>query len=203
MSVVNKMNLGFLASHCGTNMQALIDACKAGALSANPVVVISNNADSGALERARAEGLPAYYLSGKTHADFAERDAAIAATLKQHNADLVVLAGYMKKIGPVTLAAFAGRVINIHPCLLPKYAGQGMYGMYVHEAVIAAREKESGVTIHVVDAEYDTGPILAQKKMAVLPDDTAETLAERILTLEHGFYTETIGRIISGAIRLP
>jgi len=200
---MDKINLGFLASHRGTNMQAIIDTCKQGALPANPAVVISNHLDSGALARARAEAIPAYHLSDKTHADLTALDAVIAATLKRHNVELVVLAGYMKKIGPVTLAAFPGRVINIHPGLLPEYGGQGMYGMRVHEAVVAGEEKESGVTIHVVDAEYDTGPILAQKKMAVMPDDTAATLAERILALEHSFYTETIGKIISGEIRLP
>ena len=184
-------------------MQAIIDACNEGSLSANPAVVISNNADSGALERARAESIPAYHLSSKTHADFVQLDSVISETLKKHAVDLVVLAGYMKKIGPITLAAFAGKVINIHPCLLPKYGGQGMYGMRVHEAVIADKGKETGVTIHVVDAEYDTGPILAQQKIRVNEGDTAEILAERVLAVEHTFYAETINRIISGEIQLP
>ena len=200
---MKKMNLGFLASYRGTNMQAIIDACNESSLPANPAVVISNNADSGALERARAESIPAYHLSSKTHEGFIQLDSVIAKTLKEHEVDLVVLAGYMKKIGPITLAAFAGKIINIHPCLLPKYGGQGMYGMRVHEAVIADKEKETGVTIHVVDAEYDTGPILAQQKIRVNEGDTAEILAERVLAVEHTFYAETINRIISGEIQLP
>ncbi len=200
---MRKMNLGLLASHRGTNMQAIIDACRQGVLSANPAVVISNNADSGARKRAVAAGIPAYHLSSRTHAEPAELDAVIADTLRQHDVELVVLAGYMKKVGPLTLAAFAGRLINIHPGLLPKYGGRGMYGMRVHAAVIAAKEKESGVTIHRVDGEYDTGAILAQKKIVVKPDDTAETLAARVLAVEHGFYVETIGRIIAGEIKLP
>lgn len=197
------MNLGFLASYRGTNMQAIIDACNNGSLTAKPAVVISNNSDSGALERARAEDIPAYHLSGKAYPDFKELDAEIASTLKKHDVELVILAGYMKKIGELTLAAFPGRIINIHPCLLPKYGGQGMYGMRVHEAVIADKESETGVTIHVVDAEYDTGQILSQKKVAVMPDDTAETLAERVLAVEHTFYAETIAKIITGEIPLP
>ena len=184
-------------------MQAIIDACNDGSLSARPAVVISNNADSGALARAEAEGIPAYHLSSKTFPNPDVLDKTIADTLDKHGVDIVVLAGYMKKIGPITLSRFPGRIINIHPCLLPKYGGQGMYGMRVHEAIIADGEKETGVTIHVVDADYDTGPILAQKKVPVLADDTAETLAERVLAVEHTFYAETIGRIISGEIQLP
>ncbi|MBT7952466.1 MAG: phosphoribosylglycinamide formyltransferase [Gammaproteobacteria bacterium] len=197
------MNLAFLASHRGSNMQSIIDACKSGALAANPVVVISNNADSGALSRAREEGIPAHHLSSLAIPDEDELDKRITDTLLECNTDLVVLAGYMKRIGKRTLAAFPGKIINIHPCLLPKYGGQGMYGMRVHEAVIASGDKESGVTIHVVNAEYDKGAILAQQKVLVKEGDSAESLAERVLAVEHSLYTETIAKIVSGEIALP
>src|SRR5690606_23567602 len=113
------------------------------------------------------------------------------------------LAGFMKKIGPRTLAAFEGRIVNIHPALLPKYGGKGMYGQNVHATVIAAGDSETGVTVHVVTDDYDTGPILAQEKVPVGEGDTPETLAERVLAVEHRIYVETIGRIIKGEIRLP
>ncbi|MCP4644230.1 MAG: phosphoribosylglycinamide formyltransferase, partial [bacterium] len=192
------MNIGFLASHNGSNMQAIVDACTHGTLQAVPAVVISNNSRSGALERARREGIPWYHLSGKTHPDPCALDRAILVALAGHDVDLIVLAGYMKKLGPRTLARFDGRMLNIHPALLPKYGGKGMYGMHVHEAVIAAGETESGVSIHLVDAEYDTGPVIAQARVPVEPGDTPETLAARVLEREHTFFVETLQRIVVG-----
>ncbi len=196
------MNIGFLASHGGSNMQAIIDACKAGRLNANPAVVISNNGDSRALERAATEGIPGYYLSSKTHPEPNDLDQAILAALMLHRVDIVALAGYMKKLGPKTLACFKGRILNIHPALLPKFGGQGMYGIRVHEAVLAAGEKESGVTVHLVDEEYDRGPILAQTRVPVMPGDTPEKLAERVLVQEHILYPATLQRIATGEIVL-
>ncbi len=196
------MNIGFLASHGGSNMQAIIDACKAGRLSAVPVVVISNNGESRALERARNEGIPSYYLSGKTHPDPESLDQAILDVLILHKVDVVALAGYMKKLGPKTLAHFRGRILNIHPALLPKHGGKGMYGIRVHEAVIAAGETESGVTVHLVTEEYDRGPILAQVRVPVMPGDTPEALAERVLVQEHILYPATLQRIATGDIVL-
>lgn len=183
-------------------MQAIINACKAGRLNAAAAVVISNNGDSRALERAKSEGIPGYYLSGKTHPDPDDLDKAILDTLIRHKVDIVALAGYMKKLGPKTLSYFRGRILNIHPALLPKYGGKGMYGIHVHEAVLAAGEKESGVTVHLVDEEYDRGPILAQVRVPVMPDDTPETLAERVLVQEHILYSATLQRIATGDILL-
>jgi phosphoribosylglycinamide formyltransferase-1 len=191
------MNLAFFASHNGSNMQAVIDACNSGHLKAKPCVVISNNSDSGALARAKQEGIPAYHLSSKTHPDPAQLDQVTLAVLTQNQADLVILAGYMKKLSEKTLSAYQGRVLNIHPALLPKYGGQGMYGMRVHEAVIAAGEKETGVTIHWVDREYDHGGIVAQCRLPVYATDTAETLAERVLEREHTFLVETLKRMVN------
>ena len=197
------MNVGFLASHGGSNMQAIIDACKSGKLKATPAVVISNNSDSGAIAKAKAEGVPYYYLSGKTHPGPGELDEAILNTFLRHQVDVVVLAGYMKKLGPKTLSRFRGRILNIHPALLPKFGGEGMWGIHVHEAVIAAGEKESGVSIHFVDENYDTGAIIAQTRVPVLPDDTPETLAARVLVQEHVLYPETLQKIVSGEISFP
>ena len=197
------MNLGFLASGRGTNMQAIIDACREGRLQASPVIVISNNAGSGALERANSEGIVACHLSSAKHPDLIHLDRAMTETLLSHHVDLVILAGYMKKIGYQMLDAFRGRIINIHPSLLPKYGGTGMYGMKVHAAVIAAGETETGVTVHVVDRDYDQGPILAQRVIPVETGDTPESLAARVLDTEHAIYVDTLDRLISGEIRLP
>ena len=196
------MNIGFLASHGGSNMQAIIDAVKKGTLHARPVVVISNNSDSTALERARSEGIPGFYLSGKTHPDPDTLDRAILDTLIAHNVDIVAIAGYMKKLGLKTLSHFRGRILNIHPALLPKHGGKGMYGIHVHESVIAARETESGVTIHLVNDEYDRGPIIAQVRVPVKPDDTPEILAARVLIKEHKLYPATLEGIVTGEINL-
>ena len=197
------MNIGFLASHNGTNMQAIIDACNSGALQATPAVVISNNSKSGAIERAGKEGIPHYHISGKHYPDPGELDRAILNVMIEHLVDIIVLAGYMKKLGPKTLAHFAGRILNVHPALLPGYGGKGMYGMNVHEAVIAAGETESGVSIHVVDGNYDTGPVIARARVPVDPEDTPETLAAKVLKQEHLLFPETLQKIVTGEIKLP
>jgi phosphoribosylglycinamide formyltransferase-1 len=198
---MRKLHLGFLASHGGSNMQAIIDACTAGRLDAVPCVVISNNSDAMALQRARAEGIPRYHISAASHPGAAEDDA-ILRTLTAHGVDTVILAGYMKKLGPRTLAAFRGGILNIHPALLPKHGGQGMYGTRVHQAVLAAGDRVTGVTIHLVDEQYDHGPILAQCEVPVLAGDTADSLAERVLRQEHRLYVETLQRISRGEIAL-
>jgi len=196
------LKLGFLASHGGSNMQAIVDACKEGRLRAEPRVVISNNSDSGAMERARREGIPACHLSSKTHPDPDALDRAILETLQRHGVELICLAGYMKKLGKRTLAAYHHRVLNIHPALLPRFGGEGFYGERVHRAVLAAGERESGPTVHLVDGQYDHGPILAQRKVPVLPDDDPESLAARVLEQEHIIYAETLQRIATGEIDL-
>lgn len=197
-----KMRLGFLASHGGSNVQAILDACRDGRLEAEPRVVISNNSDAMVLDRAMAARIPAFHLSAHIHPDPDRLDEAILSTLEKHEVNLIVLAGYMKKLGPRTLARYRGRVLNIHPALLPKFGGQGMYGNHVHEAVLGSGEKETGATIHLVDEEYDRGKILAQKKIAVMPNDTAETLSARVLEVEHQLYVETLHRIATGDLKV-
>lgn len=195
------LKLGFLASHTGSNMQAIIDACQAGRLAAEPCVAISNNSRAGALARARQANIAAYHLSERTHG--AALGAALLAALRQHGVEVICLAGYMKKLGTEVLTAYEGRVLNIHPALLPKFGEQGMYGMRVHEAVLAAGERESGATIHLVDEEYDQGRVLAQEKVPVKAEDTPETLQKRVLAVEHRLYAATLARIAAGEIPIP
>jgi phosphoribosylglycinamide formyltransferase 1 len=197
-----RLRLGFLASHVGSNLQAIIAAHRAGRLAAELRVVICNNSRAQVLERARDAGIPTRHLSSHTRPSEEALDDAILKTMREHEVNLIVLAGYMRKLGPRTLAHYRGRVLNIHPALLPKFGGPGMYGARVHEAVIAAKEEESGVTIHVVTEEYDQGPIVAQSRIPVLPNDTAESLAARIREVEHALYPETLVRIARGEIEL-
>ena len=198
----DKLPVGVIASHGGTNLQAIIDACADGSLDAQIRVVISNNSRSLALDRARRAQIPTAHLSAVTHPDPARLDEAIAETLVSHGVKLVALAGYMKKLGPKTLRRYRNRILNVHPALLPKFGGRGMYGERVHSAVLAAGERISGVSVHLVDEEYDQGPVVTQTQVPVLPDDTPDTLATRVLEREHILYPQTIQRIASAQINL-
>jgi phosphoribosylglycinamide formyltransferase-1 len=195
-----RKQIAVLASGAGTVLQAVIDGCADGRLAADVCVVISNNSGSGAALRAERHQIPFRHLSGQTHADPAALDAAVLGTLVEHRTDLVFLAGYMKKLGPRTLAHYHGRIINTHPALLPKFGGLGMYGARVHAAVLAAGEAVTGVSVHRVEGEYDTGPVLAQCEVAVLPGDSVETLSARVQTRERVFVVETLARIARGEL---
>ncbi|HWI29195.1 MAG TPA: phosphoribosylglycinamide formyltransferase [Stellaceae bacterium] len=197
------LKLGFLASHGGSSMKAILGAIAEGELRASASVVISNNADAEALSHSRALGIPAYHLSETRLGNADALDRAVAETLAERGAELIVLSGYMRKIGPLTLARFRHRILNIHPGPLPKFGGRGMYGRFVHEAVIAAGERLSGICIHVVDDEYDHGPVLARREVPVEPGDTAETLAARVRAQEPAFFVDTLRRIAEGTLRLP
>jgi phosphoribosylglycinamide formyltransferase-1 len=197
------VKLGFLASHNGSSMRAIVRAIREGRLAAEPVLVISNNADSPALAWAAAEGLAARNISQRALGPGGEPDRAIADALAAAGAELVVLSGYMRKLGPATLRRFHGSILNIHPALLPRFGGAGMYGRRVHEAVVAAGERTSGISIHLVDDEYDHGPVLARREVPVEPGDTPETLERRIQAEEPGFYVETLRRIVTGELALP
>ncbi len=197
---LKKIKLGFLASGRGSNMLAILNDRKEGKLDAEPAVVISNNATAGALEYAREAGIPAFHLSTQTHPE--KLDDVITDTLKSHAVDWVILAGYMKKIGPLLLEEFQGKIFNIHPSLLPKHGGKGMFGIYVHESVLASGDSETGVTIHLVDSEYDRGRILAQERVKVEEGDDAATLAARVLKVEHELYTDPLHGVIEGRISL-
>ena len=196
------LRLGFLASHGGSNVQVIVDACRSGMLDAEPCVLVSNNSDAPVMARARDAEIATYHLSSHTHPDPSLLDDAILEALTRHGAALIVLAGYMKKIGPRTLARYRGLVLNIHPALLPKFGGQGMYGRRVHEEVLAAGDRVTGVTVHLADEEYDRGPILTQREVPVVSGDTVDSLAARVLEAEHALYVETLARIARGEIRL-
>jgi phosphoribosylglycinamide formyltransferase-1 len=197
-----RLRIAVLASGSGTTLQAVIDACASGDLQGEVVLVISNNSGSGAMVRAERHGIPCAHLSGQTHADPGDLDRAIADTLQQVSPDVVLLAGYMKKLGPHTLAAYRGRVINTHPSLLPRHGGQGMYGMNVHAAVLAAGDSESGVSVHLVDGQYDTGRVLARTRVAVSAGDDVAALAARVQAAERPFLIEVLQRIATGELSL-
>lgn len=201
--MATKLNIAVLASHSGTTLQSIIDACEAETLQARVSLVVSNNSGAMAAERAARHAIPFCHLSSRTHPDPDDLDEAICNALDKHDPQLVVLAGYMKKLGQRTIERFNGRILNTHPALLPKHGGQGMYGDRVHEAVIAAGERETGVTIHLVDAEYDQGPIVAQCRIPVLPDDDARALAERVQQREKPFLIETLQSIADGSREFP
>lgn len=189
------MRIAVLASHGGSILQAVLDACAAGELEARVVLVMSNNSRSGALARARDAGVPTTHLSARTHADPRELDAAMLDALDAERTDWVLLAGYMKRLGPAVLRAYQDRIINTHPALLPKFGGAGYYGRRVHEAVLTAGDTESGATVHLVDADYDTGPVLAQVRVPVRPDDTPEALEERVKLAERKLVIATLAEL--------
>lgn len=172
------MRLAVCVSGRGSNLLALLDALS-GSSKAEVVLVLSNRADTPALDRARERGIPAAAL--ENHRDAAEWLALLSA----HRVDLVVLAGYLKLVPAGVTQAFRNRMLNIHPALLPDFGGPGMYGHHVHEAVVASGARVSGATVHLVDEQYDRGAILAQARVPVLPGDTADTLAARVLRAEH------------------
>jgi formyltetrahydrofolate-dependent phosphoribosylglycinamide formyltransferase len=180
---VHPVRVAVLASGGGTNLQALLDACGPGT-PARIVRVVSNRADAGALERARRAGIPAVVL--RDPADAGELLAALG------DADLVVLAGYLKLVPAAVVARFPRRLVNIHPALLPAFGGPGMYGRRVHAAVLASGAAESGATVHFVDEQYDRGPIIAQRTVPVLAGDTPETLATRVLAAEHELLPQVV-----------
>lgn len=196
------LRIAFLASHGGSAMKAVAQACQSGVLDGEPVLVISNNAAPVAFERAEALGIASHHMSLKTHPENGDLDRSICELLVANAIDLIVLSGYMRKIGPQTLKAFHNRILNVHPALLPNYGGKGFYGSRVHQAVLDAGDKESGATIHLIDGEYDTGRILVQGRVPVLEGDSVEALAARVAGVEHTLFIEALQGISSGSIDL-
>ncbi|MBP1646572.1 MAG: phosphoribosylglycinamide formyltransferase [Bacteroidetes bacterium] len=190
------LNIAVLGSGRGSNFQAILTAIQQGRITGAEIrVVISNNSGAGILEIARNNSLPAVHLS---HRQFTTEDEfvdALLSLLSAHRVNFIVLAGYMKRVHPRVVEAYRRRIINIHPALLPRFGGPGMYGIRVHEAVIASGERLSGATVHFVDEEYDHGSVVLQKTVLVAPDDTPETLAARVLEIEHEIYPEAIRRL--------
>jgi phosphoribosylglycinamide formyltransferase-1 len=182
-----KLRLAVLASGGGTNLQAIIDHCRNNSLDAEIVLVISNNPDAGALKRAERAGIPQRCIDHRDFSGRQEFDRAILTALRDADAELIVLAGFMRLISDVFLEAFPERIINIHPALLPAFPG-----LHVHKKAIEYGARFSGCTVHFVDNGIDTGPIITQAVVPVLPDDDEDTLANRILKQEHRIYPQAI-----------
>lgn len=181
----NSPAVGVLCSGGGSNLQVLIDRAKTGELGGRIAWVVSNNGSAFALERARQAGIEAVHASAKSLGSPEAVESRLLELIERDRVQVLVLAGYMKALPESVLRRLPGRVVNIHPALLPAFGGKGMYGHHVHEAVIARGAQWTGVTIHLVTENYDEGPILRQRVVAVRPDDTSETLGARVLAVEH------------------
>lgn len=181
-------------------MQAIAQACADGGIDGKVVAVVGNHADSPALARAREMGLRACHVHSRQ--DEAAYADALLALLHLYDVSLICLAGYMRKVPDAVVSGYRGRTMNIHAALLPAFGGQGMYGHHIHQAVLDYGAKVSGCTVHFVDAGYDTGPIILQSVVAVEEDDTAETLAARVLTAEHQTYPKAVALFAQGRLTL-
>jgi phosphoribosylglycinamide formyltransferase-1 len=187
------LRIAALGSGRGSNFKAILNAIQERKIPAARIcLVISNNSSAGILEIARANSLPAIHFSQKQYPSEELFVDALLTLLREHDVNLIILAGYMKRIHPRVINAYKDRILNIHPALLPKFGGKGMYGHHVHEAVIHAGEKVTGATVHFVDEVYDHGSILLQRSIPVEPEDTAETLAAKVLKIEHQLYPEAL-----------
>lgn len=181
----------------GSNLMAIYGAIQDGRLPAELVLVVGTKADAPALERARLAGIPTAIVSVGD-----DYEARLDAALATAGADTIALAGYLRKLPELLVERFKGRILNVHPALLPSFGGKGMYGHHVHEAVLAYGAKVSGCTVHFVDAEYDTGPVILQRVIPVHEDDTPETLAARILPAEHDAFIEALRLLAEGRLTL-
>ena len=188
--------ISVLVSGNGSDLQSIIDAVEDGRIPNSKIVgVISSSENAYALERARQHEIPAAAVTKYEYADMRDRMDAILKILDGEHPDLIVLAGYLSILPAKVVEKYRGRIINIHPALLPKFGGKDFYGIHVHEAVLAAGEKESGATVHYVDEGVDTGKIILQEKVPVLPGDDPQTLRERVLEIEHKILPEAIAMI--------
>jgi phosphoribosylglycinamide formyltransferase-1 len=194
------MKISFIASHGGSSAKHIIAAMKQKVLAAELGVVITNNSNSEILRWCQEQQIPIHLINAKTHPDPESEDRAIMHALLEAQTDLVVLSGYMKKIGPHTLTRFNGHILNIHPALLPKHGGQGLYGDRVHEAVLKSGDKVSGASVHLINSRYDEGPVLNQSHVPVFPDDTIASLRARVQATEGDLYLETLKNIIEGTL---
>ncbi len=186
----------------GSNLQAIIDACNEGRIDGQVAVVVGTRSEAPAMDRARNNGIAAVEVKSKSFATDEEYAARLLEVLAQHRTDLVCLAGYMRVLPSQVVDAYRWRIMNIHPALIPLFCGKGMYGEHVHQAALDYGVKVSGCTVHFVDEEYDTGPIILQKPVSVEEGDTAETLAARVLPHEHKTYPEAIQLFAEGRLRV-
>lgn len=189
----DRLRAAVLVSGGGSNLEALLRAAEQGDIpGVRFVLVVASKPGIGAIARASSHHVDSVVIHPADFENDAAFQDAVLSALQNAGIQLVCLAGYLRKIGPGIIQRYRGRILNIHPALLPKYGGAGMWGHHVHEAVLAAGDKESGCTVHVVDEEFDHGPILAQSKVPVKPGDTADTLAARVLEQEHQLYPRVV-----------
>lgn len=216
-----KARLAAFCSHGGSNFAAIADAASRGEIPIEVALMVHNNARAGAKAKAEARGIATAWVprggpagapgapdapgdrgdGGETPADQAYT-ARLLEALERHGIEFIALAGFMQLVPREVVRRFSGRITNIHPALLPLFGGRGFYGHHVHAAVFAAGMKVSGATVHLVDEEYDRGPILAQRAVSIEDCRTPEEIAARVLVEEHRLYPETLGRLVSGAFRV-
>jgi len=195
--VTRKLRIGALASGGGSNLQSIIDRCSDGSLAAEVVLVVSNNPDAGALQRASRAGIAAECIDHRGYASREDFDRAVVASLRAADVDLIVLAGFMRLISDVFIEAFPGRIMNIHPALLPAFPG-----LHVQRKALEYGARFAGCTVHFVDGGVDTGPIIIQAVVPVLDDDSEETLSARILEQEHRIYPRAIELFAEGRLKI-
>jgi formyltetrahydrofolate-dependent phosphoribosylglycinamide formyltransferase len=189
---VSHLRIAFFVSGNGSLFENLTQRFRAGEADAETVVLISSSSDAFALQRAAKLGVPAVVIQRSDYADGNAFCAAILQALAKYNVNFVCLAGYMKMVPPELVRHYRNRILNIHPALIPAFCGKGMYGHFVHEAVLQAGVRISGVTVHLVDEEYDHGPIVLQRGVFVNYDDTADSLGERVHDVEYQIYMDAI-----------
>lgn len=198
----DSMRLAVFASGGGTNFQSILDAVQQGELPAHPVCCVSNTPEAGALERAQRHDVPAEVIPPGEYDSPSSFGAALLGLLDKHDASFIALAGYMIKIPANVVEAYRGRMTNVHPALLPAFGGKGMYGMRVHEAVVEYGVHWTGATVHLVDEEYDHGPVVLQEPVPVYADDTPEDVAERVKSVEHRLYPEALRLFAEDRVRM-
>ena len=192
-----KRRIAVFCSGTGSNFRGLFQAVQERNLPAEIVLCLSNRSQCGAIEFAQEKGMATLHLSEKQFDSFDAFSGAMVNALREQRIDFILLAGYMRKVPDAVVKAFPDRMLNIHPALLPKFGGEGMYGIHVHTAVIAAGAAESGATVHFVNEEYDKGRILLQRRVPVLPGDTPEALAARVLECEHALYPDALEKLLA------
>ncbi len=189
-------NLAVFCSGNGSNFKALYQQIRERHLPCQIVMCLSNNSQCGAMHFAREHGIDAVHLSSKSVPDESAFVQTMLSELEKRHVDLILLAGYMKRVPKEVVQRYPNRILNIHPALLPKFGGEGMYGMNVHRAVIEAKETESGATVHFVTENYDEGEIIVQGKVPIAPDETPESLAAKVLEVEHRIYADALARVL-------
>lgn len=196
------MRLAVFASGEGSNFQSIVDAAKSGALKAQVVLCVSNNPSAGVLDRATKSEIPVLILNPSEFSDPDGYTSSLRAKLIEFETDFIALAGYMKMIPAEIVNEYSDHIVNIHPALLPAFGGPGMYGRRVHQAVLESGADQSGATVHLVDEEYDTGPIVLQESVPVRPEDTPDSLAARVLKVEHRIYPRALALFEENRVKI-